>query len=254
MVDSVGDPANFVENSLTWVAATLEKPLALPRNDFGGVSEDQWTAALRRGRTTADQRTHGAAPAPHQALQLIELCRLSTLIDAYAAERHALVDLVGTEQFLASAYAFDLVADFIVEAVFEEVDIKKKVFAEMEKHIHPQAVLASNTSSLSITAMAGGLQHPERVVGFHFFNPVAVMPLLEIVRGSATDEHTLATAFALAGTLRKGPILVKDDTGFVVNRLLLRSMGEVFAAIDEGTPALAFRDDSSCAPDRMIPP
>ena len=94
----------------------------------------------------------------------------------------------------------------------------------------------SNTSSLSITEMAADLEHPERVVGFHFFNPVAVMPLLEIVRGERTDDETLATAFALAKPLKKGPILVKDATGFVVNRLLLRSMGEVLAAIDEGTP------------------
>jgi 3-hydroxyacyl-CoA dehydrogenase len=133
-------------------------------------------------------------------------------------------------------YAAFADAEFVVEAVFEELRVKKQVFAELEKHVGPQAVLASNTSSLSITEMAADLEHPERVVGFHFFNPVAVMPLLEIVRGERTDNETLATAFALAKPLRKGPILVKDATGFVVNRLLLRSMGEVLAAIDEGTP------------------
>ena len=128
-------------------------------------------------------------------------------------------------------------AEFVVEAVFEQIGVKKHVFAELERHVGPTAVLASNTSSLSISQMATGLEHPERVVGFHFFNPVAVMPLLEIVRGAETDDASLATAFALAKPLKKGPILVRDATGFVVNRLLLRSMGEVLAAIDEGTPA-----------------
>ena len=132
-----------------------------------------------------------------------------------------------------SAYAD---ADFVVEAVFEEMAVKKQVLAQLEEHVRPDAVLATNTSSLSITEMARDLRHPERVVGFHFFNPVAVMPLLEIIRGERTDDVALATAFALAKPLRKGPILVQDGPGFVVNRLLLRLMGEVFAAMDEGTP------------------
>ena len=86
--------------------------------------------------------------------------------------------------------------DFVIEAVFEEMSIKKQVFADLEKHVSASCVLASNTSSLSITQMAADLDHPERVVGFHFFNPVAVLPLVEIVRGPATDDETLATAFA----------------------------------------------------------
>ncbi len=133
-------------------------------------------------------------------------------------------------------YAAFADADFVIEAVFEELEVKKQVFAELEKHIAPEAVLATNTSSLSVTAMADGLKHPERLVGFHFFNPVAVMPLLEIVKTEHTDDPTLATAFALAKQLKKGPILTADATGFVVNRLLLRFMGEILAAIDEGTP------------------
>jgi 3-hydroxyacyl-CoA dehydrogenase/enoyl-CoA hydratase/carnithine racemase len=126
--------------------------------------------------------------------------------------------------------------DFVIEAVFEEMSIKKQVFADLEKHVSTSCALASNTSSLSITQMAADLDHPERVVGFHFFNPVAVLPLIEIVRGPATDEETLATAFAAAKTLKKSAVLVKDATGFVVNRLLLRWMAEIFAAVDEGTP------------------
>ena len=126
--------------------------------------------------------------------------------------------------------------DFVIEAVFEEMSIKKQVFADLEKHVSASCVLATNTSSLSVAQMAADLDHPERVVGFHFFNPVAVMPLVEIVRGPSTDQETLATSFAMAKTLKKNAVLVKDATGFVVNRLLLRLLAEIFAAVDEGTP------------------
>ena len=126
--------------------------------------------------------------------------------------------------------------DFVIEAVFEEMSIKRQVFADLEKHVSDSCVLATNTSSLSIAQMAADLDHPERVVGFHFFNPVAVLPLVEIVRGPASDDETLATAFTVAKTLKKNAVLVKDSTGFVVNRLLLRLLAEIFAAVDEGTP------------------
>jgi 3-hydroxyacyl-CoA dehydrogenase/enoyl-CoA hydratase/carnithine racemase len=127
-------------------------------------------------------------------------------------------------------------ADFVIEAVFEDLAVKQQVFAEVEEHVSPEAILATNTSSLSITDMASKLAHPERVVGFHFFNPVAVMPLLEIVRAEQTDDAALATAFAVGKQLKKSSVLVKDAPAFVVNRLLTRFMGEVVAAIDEGTP------------------
>jgi len=127
-------------------------------------------------------------------------------------------------------------ADFVIEAVFEDLAVKKQVWAELEKIVKPEAVLATNTSSLSVTAMAEDLEHPERVVGFHFFNPVAVLPLLEIVRGERTDDATLATAFAVGKQLKKSSVLVKDAPAFVVNRLLTRFLGTVFAAVDAGTP------------------
>ena len=126
--------------------------------------------------------------------------------------------------------------DFVIEAVFEEISVKQQVFADLEKYVAPTCVLATNTSSLSATEMAVDLEHPERVVGFHFFNPVAVLPLLEVVRGERTDDAALATALATAKQLKKNAVLVLDATAFVVNRLLLRMMGEVFAAVDEGTP------------------
>lgn len=126
-------------------------------------------------------------------------------------------------------------ADFVIEAVFEEMSVKKEVLAQVEAVVGPETVLATNTSSLSITTMAADLEHPERVVGFHFFNPVAVMPLLEIVRGEATDDATLATAFATAKTLKKSAILVQDSPSFIVNRLLGRFMSQVGKIVDEGT-------------------
>ena len=140
-------------------------------------------------------------------------------------------------------------ADFVIEAVFEDLAVKQQVFAEVEAVVSPECVLATNTSSLSVTAMASGLAHPERVVGFHFFNPVAVMPLLEIVPGEATGDAALATAFATGRTLGKTTIRVKDTASFVVNRLLGRFMGEYSRIVDEGTPvATADRAVAGLAP------
>ncbi|MBB1254680.1 enoyl-CoA hydratase/isomerase family protein [Streptomyces sp. OF3] len=127
-------------------------------------------------------------------------------------------------------------ADFVIEAVFEEMGVKQKVFAEVEAVVPEHAILATNTSSLSVSEMASQLKHPERVVGFHFFNPVAILPLLEIVRAEQTDDASLATAFAVAKKLKKTAVLVKDAPAFVVNRILTRFMGSVLGAIDEGTP------------------
>ncbi|HPB72678.1 MAG TPA: 3-hydroxyacyl-CoA dehydrogenase NAD-binding domain-containing protein, partial [Phycicoccus sp.] len=106
-------------------------------------------------------------------------------------------------------------ADFVIEAVFEEMSVKQQVFAEVEAVVAPTCVLATNTSSLSITEMASKLEHPERVVGFHFFNPVAIMPLLEIIPGEQTDDAALATAFATGKSLKKTTILVKDSPSFI---------------------------------------
>jgi len=140
-------------------------------------------------------------------------------------------------------------ADFVIEAVFEEITVKKQVFAEVEGVVGADCVLATNTSSLSITEMAADLKNPERVVGFHFFNPVAVMQLLEIIKGGATDEATLATAFATGKKLRKTTILVKDSPSFIANRMLGRFLGEVGRIVDEGTPmAVADRAFAGVAP------
>jgi len=125
--------------------------------------------------------------------------------------------------------------DFIIEAIFEELSLKQELFKKLETIVSPECVLATNTSSLSVERMSEGLKNPERVIGFHFFNPVAVMPLLEVARTSKTDDATTATAVSVGKDLKKTMIICKDAPGFVVNRLLTRFMGEVTDAVDEGT-------------------
>ena len=124
--------------------------------------------------------------------------------------------------------------DLVLEAVFEELELKRSIFAEVEATVAPSCVFATNTSALSVTAMAAGLEQPGRVVGMHFFNPVALLPLVEIVRGEQTDDATAATAFELATKLRKRPLLVKDAPAFVVNRILTRLLSVVLTALERG--------------------
>jgi 3-hydroxyacyl-CoA dehydrogenase/1,4-dihydroxy-2-naphthoyl-CoA synthase len=125
-------------------------------------------------------------------------------------------------------------ADLVIEAVFEDLGLKRQIFTELEGVVRPDCVLATNTSSLPVSAMASGLKHPERVVGLHFFNPVAVMPLVEVVRAQQSSDEALATAFAVTKALKKSGVLVVDSPGFVVNRVLIRLLSEVMRAIDDG--------------------
>lgn len=126
--------------------------------------------------------------------------------------------------------------DWVIEAVFEELEVKQQVFAEIEPIISETAVIATNTSSLSVEQIGEKLAHPERLVGFHFFNPVAVMPLIEVVKVPSTNDETLATAMDVAKKLGKSAVITADRPGFVVNRLLAKVMGEAARALDEGTP------------------
>jgi len=125
--------------------------------------------------------------------------------------------------------------DLVIEAVFEELGVKQKVFGELEAVVSEECVLATNTSALSVTAMGERLEHPERLLGMHFFNPVALMPLVELIRTPETDDATLATAWSFADRLRKRPVLVRDAPGFVVNRLLTRMMIVVLESIERGS-------------------
>jgi 3-hydroxyacyl-CoA dehydrogenase/enoyl-CoA hydratase/carnithine racemase len=127
-------------------------------------------------------------------------------------------------------------ADWVIEAVFEELEIKQDVFADIEQYVSATAVLATNTSSLSVEQIGSKLAHPERLVGFHFFNPVAVMPLVEVVKTPQTNEATLSTAMVTAAKLYKNAVITKDTPGFVVNRILAKLLGEAMHAVDTGTP------------------
>jgi 3-hydroxyacyl-CoA dehydrogenase/enoyl-CoA hydratase/carnithine racemase len=159
--------------------------------------------------------------------ELDELARRGRL-----GERKArfLASLVGG----GTAWSVFADCDLVLEAVFEEMPVKKEVFAELEKVVSPECVLATNTSSLSVTEMGAELAHPERVVGMHFFNPVAVLPLVELARTPKTDAVTLATAWAVTGKLRKRGVLVRDAPAFVVNRMLARQGSVATEALDHG--------------------
>lgn len=126
--------------------------------------------------------------------------------------------------------------DWVIEAVFEELGVKQQVFAEIEPIISETAILATNTSSLSVEEIGANLKNPERLLGFHFFNPVAVMPLIEVVKVPSTSDEALATAMDVAKRLGKSAVITADRPGFVVNRLLAKVMGEAARALDEGTP------------------
>ena len=125
-------------------------------------------------------------------------------------------------------------ADLLVEAITEDRDAKRDLLRRSSHALGPRAILASNTSSISITALAGAVADPQRVVGMHFFNPVAVMSLVEVVRGQLTSDHTTATVVALSQRLGKTAVVVHDYPGFVSNRILLPMLNEAFFTLMEG--------------------
>lgn len=125
-------------------------------------------------------------------------------------------------------------ADLVIEAVLERMDLKQQVLTDLEEVVDEGAVLATNTSSLSLATMGEVLDRPERLVGLHFFHPVEVMPLLEIIRPEATSDEALATAFEVSRTLRKSGVLCADTPGFIVNRLLMRFNGAAMEALSHG--------------------
>jgi 3-hydroxybutyryl-CoA dehydrogenase len=125
-------------------------------------------------------------------------------------------------------------ANLVVEAVVEDAQVKAEVFKHLDTICHDETILASNTSSISITAIAANTQRPEKVVGMHFFNPVPVMKLVEVVRGLATEDSTFEAVVGLAEKLGKTPVEVNDYPGFVSNRLLMPMINEAAYALMEG--------------------
>lgn len=125
-------------------------------------------------------------------------------------------------------------SNIVIEAVFEEMSLKKKIFGDLASRVGEQCILASNTSSLSISEMAQDVAYPERFVGMHFFNPVSQMPLVEIIRGNQTSDDTVSRVAALASKLGKFPIVVRDVPGFLVNRILVPYLNEAGYLLSEG--------------------
>jgi len=145
-------------------------------------------------------------------------------VDALIAKIHGTVDL---SDALTGAQV-------CIEAVFEKIEVKREIYAEMDRLAAPEVVFASNTSSLSITEMANATKRADRVVGMHFFNPAPVMKLVEVIRGSETSDATIALAKGLCARLGKEAVEVRESPGFVVNRLLVPMMNEAFNLLQEG--------------------
>ncbi|MEY3385905.1 MAG: hypothetical protein RIR53_716 [Bacteroidota bacterium] len=125
-------------------------------------------------------------------------------------------------------------ADLVIEAASERLEIKRQIFATLDKVCKPDAILASNTSSISITDLAGGTSRADMFIGMHFFNPVPVMKLCEIIRGLATSDQTYATIKAMAETMGKVPVEVQDYPGFISNRILMPMINEAIYCVMEG--------------------
>jgi len=125
-------------------------------------------------------------------------------------------------------------ADLVVEAVVENLQVKQQVFGELDRLTAPSAILASNTSSISITKLGAATRRPDKVIGMHFMNPVPLMALVEVIRGQATSDETMATVMDLSRALGKTPVEVNDFPGFVANRVLMPMINEAIFAVYEG--------------------
>ena len=337
IADALFPAARFLENSVTFADEILAKKRSVRRPKTPGLIERYvvWPLAINKAREALRKKIGTVALAPYRALDLMDKARTRSRVEGFAAEDDVLADLIASDQFRASVYAFMLVqkrqkstpgapdrslavpltkvgvvgaglmarqiaaqmlrrlevpviisdisqervddavswitremetlhakgrihrdvlqklsslmsgttslsefsdCDLVIEAVFEEMSVKQQVFQELEKHVSPSAVLASNTSSLSIGEIAKSLKNPGRMVGIHFFNPVAVMPLVEVVRAPSSSDEAVATALSAVAKLKKTSIITSDTTGFVVNRLLAKLLGEAMHAIESGTP------------------
>jgi len=124
--------------------------------------------------------------------------------------------------------------DLVIEAIAEDMAVKRETFKKLDEICKPEAILASNTSSLSITEIASSTNRPEKVIGMHFFNPVPVMKLVEVIKGIATSEETRNTIFELAEKLGKTPVEVEEAPGFVVNRILIPMINEAVGILGDG--------------------
>src|ERR1700733_13150921 len=148
-------------------------------------------------------------------------------------------DAVLTRIRTSTAYAQLAPSDLVIEAASENLEIKRRIIRQADEVLRPGAILATNTSSLSITKLAAGTLHPERFIGMHFFNPVPVMPLVELIRGLLTSEMTQSGAARFVGALGKTAINTKNAPGFAVNRILCPMINEAIFALQEGVASAA---------------
>lgn len=176
------------------------------------IVKDTSDASLQRGKE-------------HVQKQISKLRYLSSL------ERSAAINRIDWLQFMSPTISRTNLA---IEAVFEDMGLKKKIFSELSQRVSPTCVLATNTSSLSVTEMASSVSNPERFVGMHFFNPVEKMPLVEIIRGEKTSEETIATVAACSTEMGKFPIVVNNVPGFLINRILIPYLNEAVYLVQEG--------------------
>ena len=128
----------------------------------------------------------------------------------------------------------DIRADFIIEAIIENLEVKRKVFNSLEEQNDSKTIMASNTSSIPVTQIAAGMKNPERFVGMHFFNPAHIMKLVEVIRAASTNDHTVNETVALAIKLGKTPVQAKDSPGFIVNRVARHFYVESLKILEEG--------------------
>ncbi len=220
----------------------VEKPVASPRpiKSVGvigaGIMGSGITAAVVK-RDLPVTITDAAAPALAAGVRrVLEEASYNKATKGPDVERMAkiapLVNATSTEAEFSAC-------DLIIEAVVENPSVKRELFSRLVKTIQPDAILASNTSAISIGTLAEGLPRPERFLGIHFFNPVRQMPLVEVIRGPKTGDDAVAAAVAFAKRLGKSPIVVRDGAGFLVNRLLLPYMTEALELLREGVPIKA---------------
>jgi 3-hydroxybutyryl-CoA dehydrogenase len=176
------------------------------------------------GREVSDELNERArGRVEHFVGRAVEKGRLDT------AERDAALGRLHTTTDLADLADCDLV----IEAIVEELEPKRALFAELERVCAPDAILATNTSALSVTEIAGAIERPERVIGMHFFNPAPVLPLVEIVRTAHTDEDVVDAAYAWAEAAGKQPVRCNDTPGFIVNRILIPLLNDCVRVLDE---------------------
>jgi 3-hydroxybutyryl-CoA dehydrogenase len=157
-----------------------------------------------------------------------------------AADKGAVLSRIRTATDVAALKDCDL----LIEAALENLELKLKLFAQLDGLAKPTAIIASNTSSISITRLAAATKRPDKVIGMHFFNPVPVMQLIELIRGLATSDETYAAAEAASKKIGKTPVKVRNSPGFVVNRLLCPMLNEAVFALGEGLATAAEIDEA----------